>query len=279
MASTPSLVEGMLSGLDSYASVLGYIRTLTDHLIQLRAQIDSAAHKFPAIQGVSDELEACQRGLQGFTRVFRSEWAGILEGMAAKDHLGTQFSPYITPERRYAVEAAMPPVYTGNSQNEATPTLVPGNMGKRGRDGMLTQHRVARTIMKSDVPPEHLAGLTHIQVGTRLSPGTRMQYTGYIGSNAGFIQAADRFNGSAPGGRYQRDVRQRDLVHEIGHHQDPEAHDPQRSIGRVEAHAENYADTYTGGSRHNILATYDDPANNVLSLRQKVYYSRVRNTN
>jgi hypothetical protein len=203
--------------------------------------------------------------------------------MAAIDNAnGKQFSPYITPERRHEVEAAMPPVYIGKSQNEATPTLRPGNMGKRGKEGMSVQHKVAREIMRSDVPVEHLKGIEHIQVGTRLPPGTAARTMSYTEAapadkqGKSYIEAQPHYDTAHSTTHYQRDQRQRVMVHEIGHHNDPASRDLNASSGEREANAENYADKYQGAMKHNTPPVYDDPNNAALSSKQMGNYSMSR---
>lgn len=200
--------------------------------------------------------------------------------MVATDHLSPQFKGvYIPPERRHAIEQAMPPVYVGKTQTEATPHLSPGNMGKRGRQHALIAQRVARDIMQSTIPPEHLQhGIDRIQVGLRLSEGTRAQYMAYTANDHGYIQTADRYDAKQPSTRVQRESRRRDLVHEIGHVQDPRTHDEYliRHTGRKEAFAENYADQHLGPTKNTVPAVYDDPNNYALSPRSQLTYARER---
>jgi hypothetical protein len=184
-----------------------------------------------------------------------------------------QYGVYIPPERVHEVERAMPPVYTGKNQNEATPTLQPGNMGKRGRDQMHIQRRVAMDIMQSDVPAEHLQGIMRISTGQRLAPGVRASYGARVMDSKGAIVSANKY---APAPRAQREERRRTLVHEIGHHQDPETHVRHHSTGEVEARAENYADHFTGATRTNPPSTYDDPKNIAIAGYQRTLYSRAR---
>jgi hypothetical protein len=206
-----------------------------------------------------------------------------MSSLSAHDNLHPgEFTPYITPERRHEVEAAMPPVFIGKSQNEATPTLRPGNMGKRGKDGMSVQHKVAREIMRSDVPVEHLKGIEHIQVGTRLPPGTTgrtMSYTDAAPKNKqgkSYMELAPHYNTGQPTTHFQRDQRQRTMVHEIGHHKDPASRDLTSNSGEREANAENYADKYQGAMKHPTAPVYDDPENGALSSKQMVNYSAAR---
>jgi hypothetical protein len=192
-------------------------------------------------------------------------------------NMGRQFTPYITPERRHEVEAHMPGVYVGSRQYPA-PTRhgEPGSLSKPGREQMITAHKIARTIMKSDLPAEHLEGLTAIRTGSRMSPGTRMQYAAFVDKPTGYIETGHQFNPKHKLSRSERDVRQRDLVHEIGHHQDPWSHEPGRSGSAIEARAENFADAYKGATKTHVPAIYDDPENMALSQEQKKTYSRVR---
>ena len=204
--------------------------------------------------------------------------------MSALDNLHPgEFTPYITPERRHEVEAAMPPVYIGKSQNEAHPMLNgPGNMGKHGKDGMLTQHKVAREIMRTDVPVEHLKGIEHIQVGTRLPPGEQARTMSYTTAapkdkqGHSYMIMAPHYDDKHDTTHFQRDQRQRTMAHEIGHHNDPAARDLASNSGEREANAENYADKYQGTMKHATPPVYDDPENAALSSRQMVNYSATR---
>src|ERR1017187_9105188 len=203
--------------------------------------------------------------------------------MSALDSLHPgEFTPYITPERRHEVEAAMPPVFVGKSQNEATPKLVPGNMGKRGKDAMHTQHKVARQIMRTDVPVEHLKGIEHIQVGTKLPDGTEARTMSYTPSapadkqGKSYMEMRPHYDTKHDTTHSQRDQRQRTMVHEIGHHNDPASRDLTSNEGTREANAENYADKYQGTMKHATPPVYDDPENAALSSRQMVNYSATR---
>jgi hypothetical protein len=208
--------------------------------------------------------------------------------VTAADHLHSmQFGVYIPPERVREVQKAMPPVYTGKNQNEATPTLAPGNMGKRGRDQMRIAKRVARDIMESDIPVGHLRGIMRISVGQRLGDGVRARYMANPWDSKGRIESADHYDarhqydddvtyGMTVSRRNQREQRRRDLVHEIGHHQDPETHDRLRAQGAVEGRAENYADHFIGATRTNPPSVYDDPRNVAIAGYQRTLYSKIR---
>ena len=203
--------------------------------------------------------------------------------MSALDNLHPgEFTPYITPERRHEVEAAMPPVFVGKSQNEATPKLMPGNMGKRGKEGMSVQHKVAREIMRTGVPVEHLKGIEHIQVGTRLPPGTAATTSSYTAQapadkqGKSYMEMRPHYDTKHDTTHSQRDQRQRTMAHEIGHHNDPASRDLASNSGEREANAENYADKYQGTMKHATPPVYDDPENAALSSRQMVNYSATR---
>ncbi len=197
--------------------------------------------------------------------------------MTASDHLGLQFGVYIPPERVHSVQMAMPPVFVGTSQVAASGTG-PGDrptadMGKRGRDQMHIANRVASDIMASDIPTEHLKGITHIKTGQRLRPGTSAQYRASVHDSRGFIQHGDKYGAE---NRADREVRRRTLVHEIGHHQDPETHDRSQSQGRVEARAENYADHFIGATKTAVPSVYDNPKNIAIAGYQRTLYSKTR---
>lgn len=209
--------------------------------------------------------------------------------MTAADHLGNQFSPYIKPERRHEVEAAMPPVYVGSSMNQAPVRRVPGphagglqqprgnvvGASKPAVSKLRAQQHVARAIMSSDVSAEDLKGIAAIQVGQALSPGVHAQYETTTRPDApGKIRVRDRFKtgeniratdtAGVPNTHAQRDKRQRDLVHEIGHHVDPDTHQKYIPQGRKEAFAENYADSHVGNTRTKAPSVYDDPSNEAM---------------
>ena len=164
-----------------------------------------------------------------------------------------------------------------------------GSTGKRGRDAMLTQHRITRIIAASDVPAAHLHGIAFIKTGQRLSPGTDAQYETYAKENtSGSIRIASRLSNTRQDGagnpsdhhepRAVRDVRQRTLVHEIGHHQDDSKHEPNTGpmLGMKEARAENYADVHLGATKTTPEAVYDDPGNRALSPLQLKAYAQTR---
>jgi hypothetical protein len=217
-----------------------------------------------------------------------------------------QFSPYIPPERVREVNAAMPPVFVGSSPNaeardaRTSPANPRGASGKLAVGRMRAKHALARDIMQSGVPVGHLQGIDSIRLGKHLSPGTRAMTHTYLGTmrngspptpevlahkGHSVIDFASKYGPNVPlaqgdavnpGNRASREERRRDLVHEIGHHNDPLSTDQFTSIGVNEATAENYADTYLGPTKTTVPSTYDDPANNALTRGQKASYAKVR---
>jgi hypothetical protein len=155
---------------------------------------------------------------------------------------------------------------------------------------MLTQHRITRIIAASDVPAAHLKGIDFIKTGQRLSPGTHAQYETYAKENApGSIRIASRLSNTRQDGagfplrdyhepRAVRDVRQRVLVHEIGHHQDDSKNELNTGpvLGMKEARAENYADVHLGATKTTPEAMYDNPRNRALSPLQLKAYAQTR---